>query len=205
MRDDQPIPVQSRLAAEPLPSNQSFPIGSAAKFSLEVQALTRLATGKLLSIIYLLDGKYQTSGTPIGIQTIAKWAGNSPKVILRYYGRVRPEVYDQVTSGNEEIKSKLQPGGFDADKTPENTGSLAPSQAAQKAAQHTAVESGIEGNDAEEVFDGISPQSLKTQHLAARNGTRRHLAEPPLFAGAERTGFEPAEPLRVHGFSKPAH
>ena len=23
--------------------------------------------------------------------------------------------------------------------------------------------------------------------------------------GAERTGFEPAEPLRAHGFSKPAH
>ena len=53
----------------------------------------------------LLDGKYQTPDQQFGIQVIAEWAGNSPKVILRYYGRVRHQVFDQVTQFNEQIKS----------------------------------------------------------------------------------------------------
>lgn len=51
----------------------------------------------------LLDGKYQTVEKRFGIQTIAYWAGNSPKVILQAYARVRKEEYHQVTQFNAEL------------------------------------------------------------------------------------------------------
>jgi len=153
----------------------------------------------------LLDGKYQNAGTPFGIQTIAKWAGNSPKVILRYYGRIRPQVYDQVTQFNEQIKSESPLKGFFGSETPENTEPNAPLGVAQKASQYTAEMGNTERQDTSEEFGPYSPNPFDLQHLAARNGKGRHLTETSQITRAERTGFEPAEPLRVHGFSKPAH
>ena len=45
----------------------------------------------------LLNGKYDTPDHRIGIQTVAKWLGHSPKVMLKHYGRVREEDFKQVT------------------------------------------------------------------------------------------------------------
>ena len=95
----------------------------------------------------LLDGKYQKSGHPIGIQTIAKWAGNSPKVILRYYGRIRPQVYDQVTQFNEQIKSELSSKDFLVGNIPENRGSNPPPGVVEKAPQYTAARPGKGRNE----------------------------------------------------------
>ena len=76
---------------------------------------------------------------------------------------------------------------------------------AQKASQYTAEMGNTERQDTSEEFGPYSPNPFDLQHLAARNGKGRHLTETSQITRAERTGFEPAEPLRVHGFSKPAH
>ena len=153
----------------------------------------------------MLDGKYQTPDQQFGIQVIAEWAGNSPKVILRYYGRVRPQVFHQITQFNEQIKSGRPIEDFFMRRTPKNIESNALLGVAQKAAQYTAVRGEIEGNDVSDAAEGKTVKPLKKQHLRARNGKGENLTELPHLTITERTGFEPAEPLRAHGFSKPAH
>ena len=142
-------------------------------------------------------------------------------MILRYYGRVRPQIYDQVTQHNEQIKSgipfedflsqetpenqesaplgaaqirKPLKGDF-CGKAPENTEPKVPLRVAQKASQHTAARGGTERQDDSEEPEPNSYKALESRYLAARNGNGRHLAETSHFALAERTGFEPAEPL----------
>ena len=153
----------------------------------------------------LLDGKYQTPDTLFGIQTIAEWAGNSPKVILRYYGRVRPKMYHQVTQFNEQIKNGTPVETFFKRNTLENAVSNALTGVAPKPAPHTAVQGGIEGNDESSDTEGNELKPLKIQCETARNRIVGNLTESPYFNNTERTGFEPAELIQVHGFSKPAH
>ena len=153
----------------------------------------------------LLDGKYQTADSLFGIQTIAKWAGNSPKVILRYYGRVRPQVYHQVTQFNEQIKSGTPIENYFAHSEPENMEPNTALGLAQKASLHTAVEGGTAQKEAEGTLSEILHNPFTVQHLAASKGNKRNLSQIAHLAQTERTGFEPAEHLRIHGFSKPAH
>ena len=153
----------------------------------------------------LLDGKYQTPDQQFGIQVIAEWAGNSPKVILRYYGRVRPQVFDQVTQFNEQIKSGTPVKSFFRRETLVKQESNADFEVAQNPSQYTAVRGGIEWNPDHDEVEGNEPKPLKSGSLIARSGIRRNLVESPHFTKTERTGFEPAELIQVHGFSKPAH
>ena len=140
----------------------------------------------------LLDGKYQTPDWQFGIQVIAEWAGNSPKVILRYYGRIRPQVFMQVTQFNEQIKSGTPVESFFRRNTLEsleNTMSNTIFKVAQNPAQYTAAEGGIVGNDDHDALEGEEPKSLKIRYLAARSGSVRNLTESFYFTKTEKTGF----------------
>ena len=105
----------------------------------------------------LLNGKHGK----FGLHTIAGWLGHSVKVMLEHYGRIQQSDYDQIEQACLRIKREkdqmmsdkeahLVPfssckEGFDT----EYTAPTPPGKAAQNAAQHTAVEGGIEGNGAE--------------------------------------------------------
>ena len=137
----------------------------------------------------LLDGKYQTSDQPFGIHVIAEWAGNSPKVILRYYSRVRKQVYTQVTQFNKQIRAGTPIENFFKRETPADTVSNAFSGVAQKASQYTAARGGIGQNG---VLSEPQQDLLKlfvSRYLEARNGKEGNLTETPYFTATERTGL----------------
>ena len=70
---------------------------------------------------------------------------------------------------------------------------------------YTAVRGVIEGNGLSNETVARLINLLKLQQLGERNGNEGNLTETPYFTTTERTGFEPAEPIQAHGFSKPAH
>ena len=137
----------------------------------------------------LLDGKYQTPTTLFGIQVIAEWAGNSPKVILRYYGRIRPQVFAQVTQFNEQIMSGTPIEHFFSHATLGNAVSNALSGVAQKAAQHTTARGGIAWNLDSNATEVNEPKPLQIRYLGARYGNVGNLTESPYFTKTERTGL----------------
>ena len=123
---------------------------------------------------------------------------------MKYYSRIRKQNYTQVTQFNEQIKSGTPIDTFFKRESPVDTVSNAYSGVAQKAAQYTAVRGGIERNL---ISDDTRLNALKLfveQYLEARSGIEGNLTETPYFTATERTGFEPAEPIQAHGFSKPA-
>ena len=90
----------------------------------------------------LLNGKYDTPDRRIGIQTIAKWLGHSPKVMLKHYGRVSNEDFKQIAQFTKQANQEEAQKQDNIHADTENTGIKGCFQAAQKAAQYTTVRGG---------------------------------------------------------------
>ena len=96
----------------------------------------------------LLNGKYDTPDRRIGIQTIAKWLGHSPKVMLQHYGRVSHEDFKQIAQFTKRMSETDSQKPADVVANPENTSAVDGFQAAQKAAQYSTVGGGMTRQEA---------------------------------------------------------